>query len=178
MADLTTEAIEARYEAKRLIRDLVARQGMALPLPFVARLEAAVEWLDDHEAEDIIPEGEGGGEPFIICDTCGSLEHEADACTSGLAPGFAYRAYQWHTDHLPNNPRDCEAAGHCGHAPCCNCSGEDPDPAVIEATREAYKASGKDVRCEADGCTRLPFQGGPLCDLHTEFPDLNQEDYA
>lgn len=118
------------------------------------------------------------GERFIICDTCGSLEHEAEDCTSELAPGFAFRAYKWHTDRLPDNVEGCKAAGHCGHVPCCNCSGADPDPTVIAATNEAYKASGADTRCLVDGCTRLLYGGGSLCDLHSVELDEHPERFA
>lgn len=56
MADMTTEAIRARDEARRVIAELIARHGEALPLPFVSRLEGARDWLENYEESGITPE--------------------------------------------------------------------------------------------------------------------------
>ncbi|WP_030737233.1 hypothetical protein [Streptomyces sp. NRRL S-31] len=56
MADMTTEAIQARDEARRVIAELIARHGEALPLPFVSRLEGARDWLENYEESGITPE--------------------------------------------------------------------------------------------------------------------------
>lgn len=62
------------------------------------------------------------------CKTCGSLTHsQADGlCPEGVEFGAFLRAYRKHTEYLPGDVAGCAAAGHCGHAPCCNCSGQRP----------------------------------------------------
>jgi hypothetical protein len=85
-------------------------------------------------------------EAFTLCRTCGSLAHEREACTAeGLAPGEYWRAWKRHVDHLPGDSDRCADAGHCGHAPCCNCSGIMPDPDTYARLTAEILAKGRGV---------------------------------
>jgi hypothetical protein len=83
-------------------------------------------------------------EAFTLCRTCGSLAHEREACTAeGLAPGEYWRAWKRHVGHLPGDTDRCADAGHCGHAPCCNCSGIMPDPDTYARLTAEILAKGR-----------------------------------
>lgn len=128
-----------------------------------ARLDAIKDLVGDawNAAE---PEPEP--ETHTLCRTCGSLAHERDACTAeGLAPGAYWRAWKRHVGHLPGNPSQCEAAGHCGHAPCCNCSGIMPDPDTYARQTAEILAQGKQPGSATD--TALASLGTSLEELRS-----------
>lgn len=132
MTDEYTEAHNALNNATEALNALMYGPGWNY-LTEDAR-EAVTRALEKLENLHGAPEEpEPVPEAHKLCLTCGSLDHEAEDCTNeGLAPGSYDRAWKRHVDHLPNNPTDCAAAGHCGHKPCCNCSGIMPDRATYD----------------------------------------------
>lgn len=160
MADMTTEAIQARDEARRMITELINAHGEALPLPFVARLEGARDWLDDYEESSITPEpnDEETGCPWVV--RHGDLETPDEYCLMDVQPGNEYcPKHQASADAL-EAMADSETADV--HSATCSRCGRTRPLSVL--ARKADRVGGglacsPDWREEYDACMRI-FSAG------------------